>query len=460
MGERLRLLRVTQYILQMIALVASLRLAYELFYFIEGRPPFELTSAVGFITFGALLVVWGVVFTIAREGRPDITSPLRSHIKDKVLLSILAMLMYSGLSFMLKFTMLSRLVAIAYAAAVFICFILIVVIIKAALRFTRIRHLCVLVLARTDLTQIERIHREVRAAGLELQGLIADSPHPGLLPHLGQLKDLPSLLESTTIDTVLLHPFLESGDIERCVGECQLRGIPAELLIGHLSLQAATREVVQMPYGTAIRLLPHRTTLMALFLKRVTDIAIAFIALIVLCVPCLIIMILIKTTSDGPVFFVQRRVGLNGRTFPCLKFRTMVPNAEELRNHLLHLNEMSGPVFKITADPRVTSIGRVLRQTSLDELPQLLNVLVGQMSIVGPRPPLPAEVEQYASWQRRRLSVRPGITCLWQIGGRNEVDFDEWMQLDLMYIDQWSYLRDWWIMFKTVPAVLFRHGAS
>ncbi len=162
---------------------------------------------------------------------------------------------------------------------------------------------------------------------------------------------------------------------------------------------------------------------------------------------------------SGSILFRQERVGLNGRRFRCYKFRTMVPDAEALKERLNHLNVMSGPVFKIPDDPRVTRVGKFLRRTSLDELPQLFNVVLGSMSMVGPRPALPSEVLEYDEAYRRRLSVRPGLTCLWQISGRNEVDFADWMELDMEYIDSWSIGLDLKIMAKTIPAVLQQRGA-
>ncbi|MCY0892166.1 MAG: sugar transferase [Acidibacillus sp.] len=459
MGERLRFIHTTQYILQVITLVFSFNIAYELFRLIEGRSPFHITSTISFITFASLLLVWGVVFSLSREAHADITRPFKVQAAQIIRLSILASLLYGAISYMFRFTMLSRLIAIAYSLTVTLALLLILVFMKIGFRMIRTHQTCVLVMQHEDELNIARIGTEVAAAGMQLTGVIGhESAHS--IPYLGQLDDLPRLLETMAIDTVLMHPFLSSQEIERCLGECQLRGIPTELLIGHMALQAATREVIQTPYGTAIRLLPHRTTAISLFLKRLTDLIISAFALIILAIPFLILIAIIRLTSSGPAFFVQERSGLHGRTFPCLKFRTMVDNAEELKEQLLHLNEMSGPVFKIKADPRITPIGKFLRKTSLDELPQLINVLLGHMSLVGPRPPLPSEVAQYASWQRRRLSVRPGITCLWQIGGRNTIDFDEWMTLDLRYIDSWSYLYDWIILFKTIPAVLFRNGAS
>jgi len=168
----------------------------------------------------------------------------------------------------------------------------------------------------------------------------------------------------------------------------------------------------------------------------------------------------IKLEDGGPVFFRQTRSGRNGKPFTMLKFRTMVPKADQLKESLTGKNEMSGPVFKIRNDPRVTKVGAFLRKTSIDELPQLINVLKGDMSLVGPRPPLPDEVAQYDRWQRRKLSVKPGLTCLWQVNGRNQIDFEDWMKLDLEYIDNWSLWLDTKILMKTVPAVFKREGAS
>ncbi|HYG61833.1 MAG TPA: sugar transferase, partial [Thermoanaerobaculia bacterium] len=197
-----------------------------------------------------------------------------------------------------------------------------------------------------------------------------------------------------------------------------------------------------------------------LMLKRALDVALASL-LLLLALPAVgLVAALIKLTSGGTVLFRQTRCGLNGRFFTLYKFRTMVEDAEERRNALLHLNEMNGPVFKLRSDPRVTWFGRFLRRFSLDELPQLWNVLRGDMSLVGPRPPIPEEVARYQRWQRRRLAMKPGLTCLWQISGRNNVDFDRWMQLDLEYIDSWSPMLDFKILLKTIPAVLSGRGAS
>jgi exopolysaccharide biosynthesis polyprenyl glycosylphosphotransferase len=192
-------------------------------------------------------------------------------------------------------------------------------------------------------------------------------------------------------------------------------------------------------------------------MKSFIDYSISLTAMIVLFPVMALIAALIKM-DGGPVFFLQKRMGLNGRRFLCYKFRTMVVNAEQLKESLMSQNEQEGPVFKIKNDPRVTSIGRFLRKTSLDELPQLINVLKGDMSLVGPRPPIPSEVKQYKRWQTRRLSMKPGITCIWQVSGRNNIPFEQWMKLDMQYIDNWSLKLDLVILLKTVKVVFIGDG--
>ena len=195
-----------------------------------------------------------------------------------------------------------------------------------------------------------------------------------------------------------------------------------------------------------------------LLFKRVFDIVIAFIAIIILSPLFALSAVLIRLTSRGPVIFRQARCGLNGRQFTLLKFRSMVDNAHAMRSELEHLNERE-VAFKISNDPRITSVGRWLRKFSIDELPQLVNVISGDMSIVGPRPPLPEEVALYQPWQRRRLRMRPGLTCLWAIAGRDKIDFNSWMRMDISYIENWSLGLDWSIILKTIPQVIAGRGA-
>jgi exopolysaccharide biosynthesis polyprenyl glycosylphosphotransferase len=193
--------------------------------------------------------------------------------------------------------------------------------------------------------------------------------------------------------------------------------------------------------------------------KRLFDVVFAFLGLLLASPLCIVVVVLIWATSPGPVIYRQTRLGRGGRPFTCLKFRSMVRDADAHKMHLLVQNEVTGPVFKLRRDPRVTPLGRWLRKLSIDELPQLLNVLAGDMSIVGPRPPLPTEVEHYTPEQRRRLAVKPGLTCLWQVSGRSLLDFEEWVRLDLEYIARRTFWFDLVLVVRTIPAVLFARGA-
>ena len=198
-----------------------------------------------------------------------------------------------------------------------------------------------------------------------------------------------------------------------------------------------------------------------MIIKRAVDFTVALVLIVILSPLLLVTAIIIKLTSPGPVLFLQKRLGLNKRRFHICKFRTMVADAEVRMKEVEHLNEQSGPVFKIKNDPRITPVGKFLRRTSIDELPQLFNVLKGEMSLVGPRPMAVRDYEGFSEdWQRRRFSVRPGITCLWQVLGRNSIPFEKWMELDLQYIDRWSLWLDLEILLRTIPAVLKGSGAA
>jgi len=193
--------------------------------------------------------------------------------------------------------------------------------------------------------------------------------------------------------------------------------------------------------------------------KRLFDLTVALAGLALLLPLLPAVVVLIKLDSPGSIFFRQKRVGQGGRLFTCYKFRSMVQDAEALKPHLAELNEATGPAFKIREDPRITAIGAFLRRSSLDEVPQLFNVLLGQMSIIGPRPQIPTEVELYEPWHCRRLEVKPGITCLWQVSGRSHIGFDEWMRLDLEYVRTRGWRTDLKILLRTLPAVIARKGA-
>ena len=204
----------------------------------------------------------------------------------------------------------------------------------------------------------------------------------------------------------------------------------------------------------------ERSNILYEVIKRIIDIVASFTGLILLSPLILIVSMLIKLESKGEVIFKQKRVGLNGKEFYMYKFRSMVINAEELKAELESQNEMSGPMFKMKDDPRITKIGKFIRKTSIDELPQLINVIKGDMSLVGPRPSLPKEVEEFETWMRERLEVKPGLTCIWQVSGRNNIDFEDWMKLDIKYVRERSFKLDIKLILKTVLVLFGDKNAS
>jgi exopolysaccharide biosynthesis polyprenyl glycosylphosphotransferase len=278
---------------------------------------------------------------------------------------------------------------------------------------------------------------------------------------LGNVYEIPRFLEREVIDAVVIAEEPRNvKSLEELFLVCEELGVE---LIMSLRIFPHINTPIYFERLSDLPLLHFATTPkagLALFTKRLIDIAGSLFGLILLSPFLLLTALLIKVTSAGPVFFIQERMGLRGRRFRLFKFRTMIKDAEKKLEELRHLNEADGPVFKMKRDPRLTSIGTLLRKSSIDELPQLWNVLRGEMSLVGPRPPISAEVEKYDRWQRRRLSMRPGLTCLWQISGRSELDFDTWMKLDLKYIENWSLTLDFIILLKTIPAVLSTRGAK
>lgn len=280
------------------------------------------------------------------------------------------------------------------------------------------------------------------------------------VPVLGGLERLPDFLHERVVDEVVFAlPRRFLGHIEESLKTCEKIGVRAHVLLDWYSMKVAKTQLGEFHGLPMLTLTTTPFSEAKLLLKRMFDVAVSFILLALLSPILLIIAGLIKMTSPGPILIKQVRCGLGGRKFTFYKYRSMNADAEERKRELEPLNEMSGPVFKIKDDPRITPVGRIIRKLSIDELPQLWNVLKGEMSLVGPRPPIPEEVQQYESWQRRRLSMRPGLTCLWQINGRNEVDFDQWMRLDLEYIDNWSLGLDFKIILRTIPVVLTGHGA-
>jgi exopolysaccharide biosynthesis polyprenyl glycosylphosphotransferase len=292
---------------------------------------------------------------------------------------------------------------------------------------------------------------ELHAAGFEL---------------LSDFISLPMFLRRNVIDEVVIALPVRSlhEEASRIAAICEQQGIVVRLLSDLFDLKTA-RPIVEDFDAPVITQYagptPHGWPVV---IKRILDVVLSGAALLILSPAMILTAILIKLTSPGPVFFIQKRVGLNKRVFEIFKFRTMIADAESKLSQLEHANEVSGPVFKIKSDPRVTAIGKFLRKTSIDELPQLFNVLKGDMSLVGPRPLQLRDYELFTQggpdWQRCPFSVRPGITCLWQVNGRSAIPFEQWMELDQQYVHKWSLWLDLQILAKTIPAVLKGSGAA
>jgi len=277
------------------------------------------------------------------------------------------------------------------------------------------------------------------------------------------VDDFPSFLRHNVVDEVVMGLPVRSYyfHASRIAALCEEQGIPMRFPSSLFNLKLAQSKAEEFEGHALITLYRGAGDGWSMMMKRLIDFTISAAALIALAPLFLVVAILIKLNSPGPVFFIQKRMGLSKRRFSLFKFRTMVPDAEARLREIEHLNEVSGPVFKIKHDPRITPIGKFLRKTSIDELPQLINVFRGEMSLVGPRPLPVRDYEGFdQDWQRRRFSVRPGITCLWQVGGRSSIPFEKWMELDMEYIDKWSLWLDLKILAQTIPAVLRGSGAA
>lgn len=297
--------------------------------------------------------------------------------------------------------------------------------------------------------------------GLSILGFLGE-PAPDLPErwrHLGPIERLPDLIHSEVVDEVAICLVTEDWAlIESIATLCETEGKIVRMPVPLPRLSIATSHVEDLDGTPVVSLLSGPRSAMALAVKRGIDLIGGSLGLAVLAPLLAGIALAMKLSDGGPILYRQERVGLQGRRFMVVKFRSMVVDAERLLADLREYNEISGHAFKMTADPRITRLGRFLRKSSLDELPQLWNVLRGEMSLVGPRPPLPTEVAAYDVWHRRRLSMKPGMTGLWQIEGRHEPEFDQWVEKDLEYIDRWSPWLDIQIIVRTIPAMLRTEG--
>lgn len=330
-------------------------------------------------------------------------------------------------------------------------------------------HHCLIVGSGQAAVELSALIEESEPLGLRMIGFVnTRSPSQpsvslGLNPRypVFALEEVYGILESHVVDELLFA--VGKDDLERLeplIARCHEEGIRTRVDLGFLPRTFSRVHVENLRHVPLLTLGSAPDNEFQLLAKRAADFVASALALVFLSPLLIFLALLVRLTSPGPVLHRQTRCGLNGRRFTLYKFRSMVRNAEELRSQLDSLNEMEGPAFKIADDPRCTKLGRWLRKLSMDELPQLWNILWGDMSFVGPRPPLPEEVEKYEPWQRRRLRMRPGLTCLWTLEGRNLLTFDRLVQFDLAYIDNWSLWLDLKIFLKTIPHVALGRGAS
>jgi len=451
--------------------LASLGLAHEIRSHLGSlRPLYSLSNYPGIIPLVAAIVAGvGLLAGIYREVHVE---DLRRAFVDPLKVGLASATLLFALTFALKLEFVSRLLLGIYALLdllLMIIFRLVAWRFPAPLRrsVAGFRHF-LLVGDGEEVAEIARTLEAYETRGMRLFGFVRVQPGPAeALPDgltksypVVTLPELPELLRRHVIDEVIFAVAKE--DLEK-LGEafmvCEEEGVKTRVLLNFFP------QVVSKVYLERLGSKPLLTFSAtpeddSLLFKRGLDFVLALAALMVLSPLLLILAVLVKLTSRGPIFFSQTRCGLGGRRFTLYKFRSMRADADLLREELEALNEVDGPVFKIRNDPRCTPIGRFMRKFSLDELPQLVNIIKGDMSFVGPRPPLPEEVEKYERWQRRRLRMQPGLTCLWALEGRSRLSFRRWMELDLEYIDHWSMTLDWKIMLKTIPIVLVGRGAS
>ena len=425
------------------------------------------------VVFAFLLLMWHLILSLSGLYQSQRLATKRSLIMDAAKATTLATLLLAAVMTVLRSTMAtSRFIVVFWICASVLvaggrllirCFLEIV-----RVRGHNLRHILILGTNRRASDFARRLEAKPDL-GYRVLGFVDDTWN-GQQEFLQtgytlccSFDGLSEYLRRNVVDEVAIYLPLRSfyEHSSQVVALCEHHGILTRFDSDIFNLKVAHSRADELDGG------PHITAYSGLLdgwprlVKRGLDVTVSLVLLVVLAPPLAAVALVIKLTSKGPVLFRQERVGLNKRRFLIHKFRTMVPSAEKMLPELEMLNEVAGPVFKIKNDPRMTPIGRLLRRASIDELPQLFDVLKGDMSLVGPRPLPVRDYEGFnEDWQRRRFSIRPGITCLWQVNGRSSISFEKWMQLDLQYIDQWSLLLDLKILALTVPAVLKGSGAA
>jgi exopolysaccharide biosynthesis polyprenyl glycosylphosphotransferase len=438
---------------------------------------FELRVKLGnLLLFMSFLLIWHVVFRVFKlYGSKRLTSRWE-EIWDITRATTSGTAIIAAFGLLFHIWVVNRVFLLVFWACSTALVVLSRTVIRGSLAYARrhgrnTRNMLVIGTNARALQLVDRIQHKPEL-GYRILGF-ADEDWMGLeefkkqgLPLVSDLEALPSYVRRNVVDEVVLALPIRSFHTfaSQIAAACEQQGIIVRFLPNIFDLKEARHSADELDGHD---LISHETTITdfwGLAIKRAIDIAVSLTAIILLSPVMLLTALLVKLTSPGPIFFVQKRLGLNKRMFHIYKFRTMVVDAEARLKDLESKNEANGPVFKIKKDPRITPIGTFLRKTSIDELPQLFNVLRGEMSLVGPRPLQVRDYELFETfcgdWQRKRFSVRPGITCLWQIKGRSSTTFEKWMELDLQYIRTWSVWLDLEILAKTVPAVLKGSGAA
>lgn len=426
-----------------------------------------------FVLFFALLVVWHVIFSAFGLYNSRRLSGRRADAIDTFKATTVGTLLMASASLAFHIRMMSPSFLLVSWATVTVGAVIHRQLLRSVLERVRLkgRNLRNMLIVGTNLRALEFAKRIEGSSerGYRIIGFV-DQEWNGLkdlnsrgYSVVSDLDHLSNFLRTSVVDEIVialpfgsLHP-----QAAKIAALCEEQGITTRILSNVFDLKVAHARVDEFEGTSLITNYTGIAESWAVLVKRGLDVILSAILLVMLVPLLLLVAALIKFTSPGPVLFTQKRVGYNKRIFKIYKFRTMTLGAEQRIKELEHLNEVSGPVFKIKNDPRITPVGKLLRKTSIDELPQLFNVLKGDMSLVGPRPLPERDYEGFnQDWQRRRFSVRPGITCLWQVKGRSFIPFEKWMQLDLQYIDTWSLWLDLEILLKTIPAILRGSGAA
>lgn len=432
--------------------------------YLEGLPYFDGYLKFYFVIVASALFFiqkYGLYYTGLREGALDELVKTTKSV-------VFSVLIVAALSYLFKVSLFSRFVFIAFTLTAIIALWLWRIIKRKVLfaimqRGYMLKNL--LVVGAGEVGKMVAGELSGRPElGFHLVGFVDDDPQKiGLsvdgIDVLGASPEIEEIVRQASADEILITIPSERELIHSVISKVRRHNVQIRIVPEMFNLMTTSVEVGQLGPVPYMRIVKTPMQGPPLVLKRLFDVTVSLAALIFLSPVMLLTALAIKLDSPGPVIFKQKRVGKNGVEFDFYKFRSMVADAEQLRNELAAANEADGPVFKIREDPRITRTGKFIRKYSIDELPQLMNVLKGDMSLVGPRPPLPREVEEYGNIEWRRMEVIPGITGLWQVSGRSEVSFNKWMELDVYYIEHWSFWFDLKILLQTIPVVLTGKGA-